>query len=174
MGSFVFQLERVLSWRRTVLAREEARLELLKAGLRALEERDSDLRSTRIDSRDAIRQRNFIEGRELAALETFGRRLDREERENREEILQAGRAIVAHESVLVDARRNARLVEKLKERRYEEWRLETDREIEVDAGEFAVQQWRRENGLVKKGRVRACCQRLCRDQRHSFSPPKLA
>jgi flagellar biosynthesis chaperone FliJ len=148
MGPFVFSLERVLSWRSSILTREEAKLELLRGELNALERTQLELRRQRLATRDQVHGRESVAGGDLLLLEAYGRRLDRQELENAASIARCCQAADTQEAVVIEARRRVRLVEKLKQRRREEWRLATDREIETEAGEFAVTQWRRLHAKV--------------------------
>jgi flagellar export protein FliJ len=145
MQAFRFSLEKVLTWRGKLLDREEARLETLKAERRRIELHLDQLRATRIAERNRVRRSGEVLGGELAALDAFGRHLDDAERRGLDALRSAEEAVARQEKVLVEARRSVRLLERLKQRRLEEWKEEEAREYDTQAGEAALVQWRRRN-----------------------------
>ena len=145
MEAFRFPLEKVLAWRGKVLDREEARLEWLKGEVRRLERQVDELRESRIVSGNRLRASSEVSGSDLAALDSFGRYLDRAEQEGLGRVKEAVAAVAAQQQVLVEARRAVRLLERLRDRRFGEWKLEETREYDTQAGESALVQWRRRN-----------------------------
>jgi flagellar export protein FliJ len=145
MQAFRFSLEKVLTWRGKVLDREQARLETLNAERRRIELHLDQLRATRIAERNRVRRSGEVLGGELAALDAFGRHLDDAERRGLAALQGAVQAAAQQERVVVEARRAVRLLERLKERRLEEWKEEEAREYDIQAGESALVQWRRRN-----------------------------
>jgi flagellar export protein FliJ len=145
MEAFRFPLEKVLTWRGKVLDREEARLELLNAEVRRLERQLEELRESRIASGNRLRASSEISGSDLAALDSFDRFIDRAEQDSLARITAARGAVTTQQQVLVEARRSVRLLERLRERRLGEWKLEEAREYDNQAGESALVQWRRRN-----------------------------
>ncbi len=143
MKPFRFRLERVLEWRKTRLTLEEARLEQLKSRRRALEEALQELAERERACGKAVAGAPAIAGSQFRALESFRRWAKREEQLLRDRISQAAAAVVAHEQVVMHARRDVRLLERLKENRHAAWIADGDREIEQVAGEYAIAQWRR-------------------------------
>ena len=145
MEAFRFPLEKVLTWRGKVLDREEARLELLKGEVRRLERQLEELRESRIVSGNRLRASAEVSGSDLAALDSFGRYIERAEQEGTGRLREAIAAAAAQQQVLVEARRAVRLLERLRERRFGEWKLGETRELDTQAGETALVQWRRRN-----------------------------
>jgi hypothetical protein len=143
MQAFHFRLERVLVWRRQEQRREEARLEALNGALRALEAEAAAVPKRRADALEALAHAESVTGADLAALELHRQWAIREAKRLAQEIAETRRSLTAQEIKLAEARRRVKLVERLKERRLETWRLESDKEMEVLAGEFAVMEWRR-------------------------------
>jgi hypothetical protein len=149
LKAFRFSLERVLEWRRTSLTLEEGKLENLRAEVEALlREREELWRRIAALGAEAVEGKSLRAG-DLIALERFRLRLLREVEVMTERIKERQAAAAAQAVVVTEARRRVRLVDRLKGRRYEDWKLEADREMETLAGEFAVRQWRAGPGQRK-------------------------
>jgi flagellar export protein FliJ len=143
MKSFRFRLERVLSWRRTQLALEEAALETLRADLRAIETAVADL-ARRDPAAMSAKSHSFISGPDIAVLARFREWAAREEKNLRSRLLECKRQIEQRSLSVREANRKVRLTELLKERKRESWDSAVNRELEQLAGESAVSVWRRD------------------------------
>ncbi|HEY1241592.1 MAG TPA: hypothetical protein VGF16_13595 [Bryobacteraceae bacterium] len=135
MNSFRFPLERALEWRRRQLEIEEGRFKQQAAALAELDRARAELESAAIRAELQVRGWAPLLGRDLSAL--AGYRVDVK---NKEEVLAARRVerqrqLEAQQRVMLEARRRCRLLEKLRARRWEEWRVAADREIEQFAAE---------------------------------------
>lgn len=145
MKRFVFPLERVLEWRRIRVEMEQDQLERLLSEHRRLEEAAAELAAALEESRGALSRqaaaRGAIEAAELAALEEFaaGARIQQEILRRRQAEL-AGR-MQAQRTRLAAARRDQRLLEKLRERARAAWELEYARELEKLASELYLARW---------------------------------
>ena len=128
MKAFRFPLERVLDWRRSEMGVEENKLRQLHAAVRALDQERAELEQTRARTEQTLISSSAVNADELHALENWriavrlrceaiARR--RKEREGE---------IAAQQQKLLEARRRYRLLDKLKERRLQEWRYELARE----------------------------------------------
>ncbi len=89
-----------------------------------------------------------IQGMELRALTGFKSRVAGER-----QTLQSNRAkceaqIAEQRARLLKARKDCRVLEKLKETRKKEWKYQGDREVEETAAESYISNWRRENGVA--------------------------
>ncbi len=143
MIAFHFRLERALAWRNTELIREEARLEQLQAELRSIEVAATNVRQRRAEAQSAVARAPVVVGSELATLEWVrvwavaeDARLSRQAAISRQGIAQQKQSVAV-------ARRHVRLLERLKERRHAEWKIQADRELDDLASEAAIMQWRR-------------------------------
>jgi hypothetical protein len=141
MRAFGFRLERVLEWRRTQLELEENKFRLESAAMSALDRARAEWEAAGIKAEGQVRQSSEITGRELAALGEF-RLLVR----SREAVIAGQRAtqvksLAAQKAALLEAQRRCRLLERLKERRHEEWRLAGNKETEELASEMYLAQW---------------------------------
>jgi hypothetical protein len=143
MKAFRFSLDRVLHWHETTLKLEEMKVESLKAALRSARQTRDDLPRRRAATQLAIGQAPVVLGRDIAELERFNGWTLREERRLTARMLELQHLIEEQIVVVTEARRRVRLVERLKDRRYESWKAEENRETENLAGEAAISQWRR-------------------------------
>jgi hypothetical protein len=138
---FAFRLGRVLYWRHTQLRIEEAELRRLQAEVRALDaELEAVSREREAARRDLLAAGN-VSGQELAAMNLF-----REHSLARSAQL-AGRRAAAREAAarqmekVTGRRRQARLLERLKERHFRDWIAASEREAEQQAAENHLIRW---------------------------------
>lgn len=149
MTAFRFRLERVLQLRRVQLELEEAKLRQAAAALAAIDREQSALETRAASAEVEVRRWSEVAGRDLAALEDF-----RAHARSQQQLLAARRAqavrdLAAQETAMLEARRRCRLLERLKERRWSEWRAASDRELEEIAAESWLAQW----GRAEPGRL---------------------
>jgi len=142
MRSFQFSLERVLSWRRTELRAEEARLAPLVAERHRLETAHLEIVRAHGRAREDLLSAGTVDGAELGALAHYRARLEKQKTVMEQKALQCGEQIAAQQTRIVEAQRRARLLEKLRGRRLEEWRIAGEREMENFAGEAFLARWR--------------------------------
>jgi flagellar export protein FliJ len=145
MRAFAFPLCRVLAWRRTELDLEESRLRQVAAGIREL-----DLTRTRLDlARDraeqSVRQAPAADAADLWALAAYRDRLLAELRELAGRKKTAEQELAAQRQKVMEAQRQCRLLEKLEQRRWAEWRAQDDRETESLATESFLAVWNRQD-----------------------------
>jgi len=143
MKPFHFSLERVLTWRKTQLSLAEVRLEHLRAALISVEQAVEAILVRRLAAQTQVGKSAEVQGSTLASLEALRLWTLRESQRLKTHATDLRRAIEEQNRVVTEARRQVRLVERLKERRHEAWKAETARAVEEMAGEFAVSQWRR-------------------------------
>lgn len=154
MKRFVFRLESVLRWRRSRFELEQNRLRELTAEhdrirlrLRALEEEQHRQESELLSS-------GVLSGAELAALEAWRLRQRAERERCRRALRELERGLAQQRERMLEARRQLRLLETLKERRYAEWEAEATRETEALAAECHLARLRRgPGGGTKEGPV---------------------
>jgi len=60
-------------------------------------------------------------------------------------MMELRQSITAQNCCVAEARRGVKLVERLKERKYDAWKTEAAHEIDELAAESAIAQWRRVN-----------------------------
>jgi len=135
MKAFQFRLEKALEVRRRQLELEENRFQLQTAALAELDRTRAELEATAIRAEVQVRGWDPLSGRDLAALTSF-----RAHAENQQRILATRRAeqqrrLEAQRTAMMEARRQFRLLERLRERQLAEWRTAVDREAEQFAAE---------------------------------------
>ncbi|HEX8985102.1 MAG TPA: flagellar FliJ family protein [Bryobacteraceae bacterium] len=143
MQRFQFRLASVLKWRGLQLDVEKSKLQALFgernraiAGLARLE--DCRLEANRILAAGSV------DGQSLAALGEYRSSLQRSGEKIRAAAADCERRIAAQQQCLAEAERRVRLLERLKERRLEEWNREAARELEALASETFLAKWVRE------------------------------
>ena len=135
MTSFRFTLEKVLEWRRTQLDLEEVRYRQQAEVLAGLERSRFELEAAASRAEAGVRSGNAVEGSDLAALDSFRKRLLRQGQEIDRQRAEGSRKLDERQKAMLEARRRYRLLERLRERRLAEWRVARDREVEQTAAE---------------------------------------
>lgn len=135
MKAFSFRLEKALDWRRLQLELEENRYRRQAAALADLDRARADLEASAIRAEVQVRTWTPLTGGDLATLARF-----REYVSHAGRTLEVRRAACEHQlqeqqKVMLEARRRCRLLERLRERRWEQWRADCDRELEHFAAE---------------------------------------
>ena len=143
MQNFRFSLDKVLSWRRTELQAEEARLAALFAERSRLDAARAQVCATRDTAGSRMLQAGTIDGTDLALLSGFLRRMENELIALDRQRVQSGEAILQQRARVVEFHRRVRLLEKLKDRRLGEWRLAWQRETDSLASETFLARWHR-------------------------------
>jgi len=141
MSVFRFRLEKVLEWRRTQLELEEANYRRHVAILAELDRRRAQLGRDQDAAERQVRAWNPVEGEDLEALEEFRGYIRRREVEMTIPRREAARRVEAQRTVMLEARRRLRLLERLRERRLSEWVAQRDKEIEATAAESFLARW---------------------------------
>jgi hypothetical protein len=141
MKKFRFQLEAALSWRRQKEQAERLRLEELTARRDALQaERGRTAQQWEESHRRTLAQPG-VSAEELQSLDAFHRGATARIRRIDAEIQQIAQAVRAQQNALVEASRQTRLLEKLKDRQLAAWKVEFEKQIESDAAESYLAQW---------------------------------
>lgn len=141
MKRFLFPLDRVRRWRAEQASVEELKLERLYGQLGALEDEKRKVASERSASERMVLEQTSMRASELQALDTY--RLHARSRIG--QIEQGQREVTAEIEVqrqrLIEARRQAELLERLKNKKFEEWQALASREEETIAGELYLANW---------------------------------
>jgi flagellar export protein FliJ len=143
MQKFTFPLARVLDWRRTQVRVEETKFERLCAELRAIETRLQELIETREQSGRAVIAQGSATGAELAALDSFRKVSTAECAKLAESAAASRQRIAAQLQVVIQKRRDVKLLELLHARRLATWSAELDREIDQEAAELHLAKFSR-------------------------------
>jgi hypothetical protein len=141
MIGFRFPLERVLDWRRSELELAEMKFRQLAAALAAVDKESAEWETAGIQSETAVRGWSPVCGQDLAALGNFRLRVRKRRVELAARRIECCQSVASGRSAMLEARRRFRLLERLKERRHEDWRLARDRELEELASESYLARW---------------------------------
>jgi flagellar export protein FliJ len=142
MKRFHFPLDRVRRWRQEQAALEELKLQRWYAQSAALDEEKARVENERAASERKVLGQAAVEAGELQALNAYRlhvrARIGGIERRRGEVLAE----IEKQRQRLIEARRRAELLERLKARMFDAWRLAADREDETLAGELYLAKWR--------------------------------
>ncbi len=141
MNAFRFRLEKVLEWRGKQLELEENKFRREIAALAALDRVRAELEAAGVKAEVQVRQSRTILGRELAALGEFRLLVRSREAGIARQRAERVNSLAARKAALLEAQRRCRLLERLRDRRLEEWRLAGNKETEDLASEAYLAQW---------------------------------
>lgn len=147
MKRFRFPLERVRHWRQSQLDLELAQLDQLIGKLNRMEAERTELRR-RLREAGAALQSTAAAGRQVDAgrlreLDDFRHYTAREEARIVTAEAEVQHRITQQRQAVTRARREVKLLDRLRERAYEKWDYEFQREIEETAADLHLAQWSR-------------------------------
>ena len=145
MKKFSFPLARVLDWRQTQLRREEIKLEQLYAELRGLDAGLTLLQHELAAAEADLRAWPAVAARELTALHAYQEHAANERGRIAKARAGCQQRIAAQLKLLIQKRRDMKLLEMLKQQRLTAWTQENDREIAQQAEESHLAKWNRRN-----------------------------
>jgi hypothetical protein len=141
MKKFAFPLERVMDFRRMQARLEEVKLEGLYAELRATDAREAALIAQKTQSENTLRTEKSVTGFDLELFATFREAMTIEQNRLQQARAACRKRIDAQLAVVVVKRRDVKLLEKLKEQRFEKWEKEMFKEIDQQAEEAYLAKW---------------------------------
>ena len=145
MKAFHFSLQRVLEWRELQMRREEEKLSTLQNQLAEVLHRENALAVAQLNAEMKLLGQASVEGSEFRALAAFQLRIRGEKisllasRRNIEE------QIAEQRQRLLQARKDCKILDNLKDRRKKAWTYLSDRELENTAAESYISSWARTN-----------------------------
>jgi flagellar export protein FliJ len=139
--SFHFPLQRVLDWRTLQMRTEEERLAAFQHSLAVLIHRENALVAAELKTQVSLLKLPLISGPDLQSLAAFQARMKTERVALKAKRVQCEAQIAEQRKRLLKARRDLRVLEKLKERRWKSWTYLTQREIESTAAEAYISRW---------------------------------
>ena len=145
MKTFHFRLERVLAWRSTQLALEEAKAEQIQGGLRVAGEAKAEVARNQAEAVATALQSPTISGATLGELEASRIWANREEKRLAARMAELQQSLVVQYQTVANVRRGVKLVERLREKKLDAWKVEAGAEVDALAAESAIAQWRRLN-----------------------------
>jgi flagellar export protein FliJ len=135
MMPFRFPLERVLEWRKLQLHAEEEKLAALQQRLDLVIHRINAVTSAELKSEWGLRRLTSVGGSELQTVAAFQARARKMCEALEIEKQQCEKQVAAQRTRLLKARKDFRILEKLKERRHQTWLYLSDREVESIAAD---------------------------------------
>jgi flagellar export protein FliJ len=151
MKKFAFPLSRVLDWRRTQLQIEETTLERFYVELRALETRLREARLEREESGRWLLAGGSVTGAELAALDRFKTASMMECARLAGSAAATRPRIAAQLQIVIQKRRDVKLLELLRARKLATWNLDLDRDIDREAAELHLAKFKRAGQISPYG-----------------------
>lgn len=142
MTRFRFRLESVLAWRASQLEAEELRLRQLVEARAAVEREMAEVEAGRREAERQVRGAANLTAADLWALSAY-----REAARAQTAALDARRRereaqVAAQRERIAAARSRTRLLERLRQRRFEEWQYQGSREMEQFAADAYLARWK--------------------------------
>jgi flagellar export protein FliJ len=151
MTTFTCRLEKVLRWRQTQLELEQFALSRIAAECVRWDEALKKLEDGRRAAEEAAHSSGPVGGGYLAALATYQKHIRHEKQVCHDRRRECERKMEQQRARLLKARREFRLLERLRQLRHAEWEVAVDREFEALAAEAYLARWaprpRSVNGL---------------------------
>jgi len=135
MKKFSFPLDRVLSWRQTQTRLEEATLERLTTEKRELDLRDAALQRSVREAGEKLTSSRSVFSSEIGALEHFRGSATAQSRHFTISRVALEKKIAQQTQIVIERRRDAHLLERLRETRLKDWHSAASREVEQQAEE---------------------------------------
>jgi flagellar export protein FliJ len=136
--TFRFPLERVLDWRHLQMRAEEEKLAAMQHRLNLINQGINTLVSAESKSEWGVLKMPSFTGSDLQALAAFQDRVRKQRIALEIERAQFEKQIAAQRARLLKARKDFRILEKLKEKRKKAWTYLSDREVESAAAEAHI------------------------------------
>jgi flagellar export protein FliJ len=136
--AFRFPLERVLAWRHLQMRAEEEKLSALQHRRDLLNHRVNALKSAELKSKWGLLKLPAVPGSELRAMTAFQDQVKKECTALDLDRAQCEKWIGVQRVRLLKARKDYRVVEKLKEKRQQAWVYLNDREVESAAADSHI------------------------------------
>ena len=141
MKKFLFPLARVMHFRNMQARLEEIKLEGMYAELRAIDARKTSLREQHDQSEKSLKSSAAVTGLELELHDSFLQSVKIESEKLDSARAACQKKIEAQMAVVTSKRRDVKLLEKLKEQRFEKWQAEMFKEIDQQAEEAYLAKW---------------------------------
>ncbi len=141
MKRFRYPLESLMRLKKARLENELAKIEQIAAGISLIEERRLALGKESQSASLAVAAAASVDGWQLSALNRFHRYALEENHRLVEARLKSRERLEAQRRMVVEAHKQVRILEVLKEKRLANWRAEADKEQEQLVSELVIAQW---------------------------------
>ena len=142
MKPFRFALQRILEFRASRVEEEERKLAALREESAVLDHAIEQVGQSREQAARAMAAAEQAKGEDLWALTHFYSRLNRERAALDEKKSSCAQKLARQRKSYTEARREHRLLEKLREKQLAEWTREAGREVDKVAGELYLARWK--------------------------------
>jgi flagellar FliJ protein len=130
MKAFEFRLQRIADFRRQQADVAKSRLQMLLSEMQRLEDERRSLEEQRQEARTSVTGQSDAKGEDFVALASFQEYLGRQLKELAQKQTDLAAKIEKQRDVVVEAERKVKLLDRLKERKFQEWRAASDRELD--------------------------------------------
>ncbi|HXE15111.1 MAG TPA: hypothetical protein VN633_23505 [Bryobacteraceae bacterium] len=131
MKAFEFRLQRVADYRQQQLDVEKSRLQNLSGQMQRLEDERESLERQRKDAEHNVTGRGeSLTGEDVMALAGFHEYVARRTKEIQQQKIELAAKIDKQRTMVVEAERSVKLLDRLKDRKLQEWKAASDRELE--------------------------------------------
>ena len=146
MKAFQFRLARVLHIRMTQERTEQQKLEQVQSAHGRIEAEIQALQQSVARAQQALRGSTSVSAAELMQLNAYERGAERVYQELTRKLAEQAKLVKAQSDVVMVARRNVRLMEKLQDKQRSDWSEAAARELDALTDDFAAAQWSRLRG----------------------------
>jgi flagellar export protein FliJ len=143
MKTFAFPLDRVMEFRRMQARLEEIKLESMYAELRSIDTKEVALIQQGVASEKAIRAQKSVTGFDLEMFHSYREAMHEERRRMDKARAECRGKIDAQLQVVSGKRRDVKLLEHLKSKRFGAWEKEMFKELDQQAEEAYLAKWNR-------------------------------
>jgi len=143
---FEFGLARVRDFRRQQLQLEEAKLQKLLAERQELEAESARLECESAATRHSLMVTGSAEAQDLVAADRYLRHLATKRKAHTEKMAGWRERTRKQQKAIAEARQRVRMIEKLEEKQFQEWKARVDREQENLSSELYLARWNRNGG----------------------------
>ena len=141
MTAFSFRLERVLEWRQAQLGLAQAALSRVAAEYARWDATLAKLANARTQAEALVQSAGPVNGADLGALARYQTHVEQQRKVALDRRRECGARMEQQRARVLEARRDYRLLEKLRQVRRAEWESAVNREFEALAAETYLAQW---------------------------------
>ncbi len=141
MKRFSFTLERVRQWREEQVSVEQVKLERLHEERLGIDARIAALEREKSANESSVLGGLLVDAVDLQSLDRFRHHTRTLQAQLRVERDGCDTRIAAQRTRVIEAQRNARLLDKVKERKLKIWQLAFEKEIDEQAAESHLAKW---------------------------------
>jgi flagellar biosynthesis chaperone FliJ len=141
MTTFTFRLERVLRWRQAKFEMEQFTLSRLAAERARWDRALAELETSRAHAASLLLSSTSLSGKDLEAMVRYKDLVAKQKQIALNRRAECDQKMEQQRARMLQARREFRLLEKLRQVRRAEWEAAVDREFEALAAESYLAQW---------------------------------